>query len=197
MSALGRSLASQGYVIVNRGYPSTAQTIEKSAAIIGQDIATCRAEKATPINFVSHSLGGIVLRQYFQDHEIPDAGRVVMLAPPNHGSEIVDHLKNVWWYQHVTGPAGQELGTDPNSLPNRLRPIRLQIGVIAGARSIQPWFTTYFHSPNDGDVSVSSARLQEMTDFITVGTSHTFVMNSAEVQAQTEMFLAQGRFSHH
>jgi len=79
----------------------------------------------------------------------------------------------------------------------RLRPIHLQIGVIAGTRNIEPWFAGYFHSPNDGDVSVDSSKLQEMTDFVTVNTSHSFLIYSSEVQSQTEAFLAQGHFTHH
>ena len=76
--------------------------------------------------------------------------------------QIVDHLRNLWWYKRVMGPAGQEMGTDPNNLPKRLRPIHLQIGVIAGTRNIEPWFAGYFNSPNDGDVSVDSSRKKHL-----------------------------------
>ena len=112
MAPIGRSLSLKGYVVVNEGYPSRRQTIEASAAVIGRDVALCRTKGAAPIDFVTHSQGAIVLRQYFVDHTVAEAGRVVMLAPPNHGSEIADHLRGRWWYDVATGPAGQELGTD-------------------------------------------------------------------------------------
>jgi hypothetical protein len=120
MAPIGRNLSPRGYVVVNEGYPSRRLTIEASAAVIGRDVELCRTKGAAPIDFVTHSQGAIVLRQYFRDHAVADAGRVVMLAPPNHGSEIADHLHGRWWYVLATGPAGQELGTDERSLPNRL-----------------------------------------------------------------------------
>jgi len=194
MATIGQGLAAKGYVVVNEDYPSTRQTIEASAAAIGRDVAACRAKGAAPIDFVTHSQGAIVLRAYLQDHAIADAGRVVMLAPPNHGSEIVDHLRGHWWFDRATGPAGRELGTDAGSLPNRLGPATLPVGVIAGTRSHEPWFAGYFHGPNDGKVSVASARLDGMSDFITVDASHTFMMESRQVQDQVAAFLADGRF---
>ncbi len=66
--------------------------------------------------------------------------------------------------------------------------------MIAGTRSHEPWFARYFHGPNDGKVSVQSARLDGMTDFITVDASHTFMMNSPKVRDQVAAFLADGRF---
>lgn len=196
MATLADSLDRRGYVTVNKGYRSTSQSVEKSAAVIGDDIAACRALHAEPIDFVTHSLGAILVRVYFQDHHIADAGRVVMLAPPNHGSEISDHLKNRWWFTGMLGPAGAELTTDRTSLPNRLHPIGLDIGVIAGTHNLEPWFASYFHGPNDGKVSVMSARLAEMKDFITVDASHTFIAASPVVQDQVANFLVLGKFRH-
>lgn len=194
MVPIGRSLSSKGYVVVNEGYPSRRQTIEASAAVIGRDVELCRINGSAPVNFVTHSLGAIVLRQYLADHMVTNAGRVVMLAPPNHGSEIADHLHGWWWYVHAAGPAGQEMRTDGDSLPSRLGALPLSVGVIAGTRSHEPWFARYFHGPNDGKVSVESTKLESMSDFITVDASHTFMMNSSKVQDQVAAFLANGQF---
>jgi alpha-beta hydrolase superfamily lysophospholipase len=196
MAPLGRDLTAKGYVVVNLAYPSTKQSIAESAAVVGRDIDACHARHAAPINFVTHSMGAILLRRYFQDHRITDAGRVVMLAPPNHGSEVVDRHGGRWWFRLATGPAGAELNTGPNSLPTTLRPIPLQIGVIAGTRSHEPWFAGDFHGPNDGKVSVESAKLAGMTDFITMDASHTFIMTSPMARDQTARFIATGRFAH-
>lgn len=183
-----------GYVVVNKGYPSRKQTIETSAALIGRGVGLCRTKGAAPIHFVTHSQGGIVLRQYFSNHTVADAGRVVMLAPPNHGSEIADHLNGRWWYNRATGAAGRELGTNGGSLPNRLGAMPLSVGVIAGTRSHEPWFAHYFRGPNDGKVSVESTKLDGMSDFIAVDASHTFMMDSPKVWVQVAAFLADGRF---
>ena len=194
MAPIGKNPSLKGYVVINEGYPSRRQTIEASAEVIGRDVEICRTNGASPINFVTHSLGAIVLRRYLADHSVADAGRVVMLAPPNHGSEIADHLHGRWCYVRATGPAGQELGTDERSLPNRLGAMPLSFGVIAGTRSREPWFARYFRGPNDGKVSVESAKLNGMSDFITVDASHTFMMTSPEVQDQVAAFLTSGRF---
>lgn len=196
MAPLGRAFAAKGYAVVNLGYPSTRRSIEASAVVIGQSIDRCRARGASPVNFVTHSMGAILLRQYFQDHRIADAGRVVMLSPPNHGSEVVDRHRSEWWFRTATGPAGQELSTDPSSLPNRLRPIPLAVGVIAGTRNHEPWFAGAFHGPNDGKVSVVSARLPGMTDFITLDITHTSMPASRQARDQAVSFIASGRFVH-
>ncbi len=59
---------------------------------------------------------------------------------------------------------------------------------------MRSWFVRYFRGPNDGKVSVQSAQMDSMSDFITVDASHTFMMNSPQVQDQVAAFLADGRF---
>ena len=119
-----------------------------------------------------------------------------MLSPPNHGSEVVDRHRGEWWFRAATVPAGQELTTGPSSLPNRLRPIPLVVGVIAGTRNHEPWFAGDFHGPNDGKVSVASARLPGMTDVITLDVTHTSMPASRQARDQAVRFIARGRFVH-
>ena len=180
MTILQLALARDGYAVWNKGYRSRRAPIEQLAAIVGDAIADCRSRGARKIHFVTHSLGGILVRQYFQDHDAPEAGRVVMIAPPNHGSAIVDAHRQRWWFKVATGPAGQQLGTGPDSVPNRLRPLTLEIGVIAGRR--------------DGKVSVDSTRLAEMKQLCVVDSAHTFLMNSPRVIREVKAFLKNGAF---
>lgn len=190
MSPIASDLARRGYGVVNQGYPSTRQDVDASARSVGQAIDRCRAKGAGRIHFVTHSLGGIVLRRYLQDHEVPEAGRAVMLAPPNQGSEIADRLKDRWWFRRAIGPAGQGLitgGATPEPLP-------LEVGIVAGTKNYEPWFSRWFDGPNDGKVAVESTRLPGMTDFITLHAGHTFMLRSPEVRAQVVAFLATGRF---
>lgn len=132
------------------------------------------------IHFVTHSMGGILVRQYFRDHAVPEADRVVMLAPPNHGSAMVDANRDRWWFRAATGPAGQQLGTAADSLPNTLPPLPLEVGIIAGRR--------------DGKVAVDSARLAEMKDMRIVDSAHTLIMNSPAVIREVKAFLGNGAF---
>jgi hypothetical protein len=139
-------------------------------------------------------MGGILVRQYFQLRSTERVGAVVMLAPPNHGSPIVDKFRDAGWFRWAMGPAAQELGTGPDSLPNRLGPVALNIGVIAGTSTSDPWFAFLFRGGNDGKVSVESTRLAEMRDHLTVDAGHTFLMRSNEVIHQTLHFLEFQRF---
>jgi len=194
MLRLDYQLSALGYDVVNPAYPSTEQPIQQLASVVGTGVAECREREATTIHFVTHSLGGILVRHYFQNHRVPEARRAVMLGPPNHGSEIVDRYRNEWWFRRVTGVAGQQLGTGPDSILNQLVPIELEIGIIAGTKSSDPWFAAAMRGANDGKVSVDSAKLAEMRDFFLVDSGHTFIMNATKVVHQVEAFLRNGRF---
>lgn len=180
MTVMQFALENSGYTVWNEGYPSRSATVEELSSVVGEAVDECRARKARRIHFVTHSMGGILVRAYFRDHRVPDAGRVVMLAPPNRGSEIVDANRERWWFQMATGPAGQQLGTAPDSLPNTLPPLPLEVGVIAGRY--------------DGKVPVERARLAEMKDMLVVDSAHTFIMNSPTVIRQVKAFLKDGAF---
>lgn len=192
MLRLQALLESRGYRTRNLPYPSTEQPVEASALVVGAGVDGCRAQGTKRIHFVTHSLGGILVRQYLRTRTIEGLGRIVMLAPPNQGSEVVDRYGNRAWFRALNGPAGQQLGT--RGLPPKLRPIAAEIGIIAGTRSSDPWFSAVLPGPDDGKVSTRSARLTEMRDYLLVPHGHTFMMNSPEVGEQVLSFLAQGQF---
>ena len=196
MAKMARRFFAEGYTVVNLDYPSTEAGIENlSRGIVAETVDRCRSENPeAPIHFVTHSLGGILVRHYLQNHSLPPDSRVVMLSPPNQGSEIADDLKEFPPYRWIMGPAGQQLGTASDSVPNRLRTIDIPVGVIAGDRSLEPWFSARIPGPDDGKVSVERARLPGMADFLVVHRSHGFIMNDPEVIDQTIHFLRHGRF---
>lgn len=196
MSRLASSLTAHGYAVVNENYPSRKKAVAELVDAVAVGVGKCRALNATHIHFLTHSLGGILVRAYFQHNVVPEARRVVMLAPPNHGSEIADAYSRKWWYRLFTGPAGQELGTGPQGIAFTLEEIPLEVGVIAGTKSIDPWFARVMPEPNDGKVSVESARLQEMRDFLVVPYTHTFMSGRKLVATQVLSFLDDGRFIH-
>ena len=108
---------------------------------------------------------------------------------------LAEALKDWPLYQALTGPAGQELGTEEQSQPNRLAPVpSTEIGVIEGEVSSDLWFADLFAGCNDGKFSVESARLAEMRDFRCVPCGHTFLMNPPLVMREVISFLNAGRF---
>lgn len=197
MVPLATQLQAQGYRVVNINYPSREFPIATLAQkAIPPALAQCRAGAAQKIHFVTHSLGGILLRQYLHTHTIPELTRVVMLAPPNKGSEIVDHLKDLPPFAWLNGPAGGELGTDASALPRRLGAVDFDLGVIAGTTSINLLLSLYLPNPDDGKVSVESTKIDGMRDFIALPVSHPFIMKDKTTIAQVIHFLTQGKFLH-
>ena len=197
MRKMQHTLAQAGYTVWNVDYPSRTAPIDELADdAIGKAIAACRQNGATKIDFVTHSMGGILVRSYLARHHVPSLGRVVMLGPPNGGSEVVDKLGGLSLFKWINGPAGNELGTDKNSVPNQIGPAHFPVGIIAGDRSIN-WINSLFLIPgrNDGKVSVERARLAGMSDFIVIHATHSFVTYNSKAIRLTIEFLQTGKFS--
>jgi hypothetical protein len=197
MRVLERELVDSGYSVANVDYPSRSADVEHlSEDAIGKALSEARGRGATTIHFVTHSLGGILVRSYLSRHSVPELGRVVMLAPPNQGSEVVDRLGSWRLFTFINGPAGSELGTEASSTPNRLGPANFSLGVIAGNRSINWINSLLIPGPDDGKVSIEKAKLAGMADYVVIATTHPFIMRNRAVIVQTLGFLRDGKFSH-
>ena len=195
MNKMELALQEEGYKVINFDYPSTRYNIARLAKdYLPKAISQCDANST--INFVTHSLGGIVLRQYLSAHKLDVLGRVVMLGPPNKGSEVVDMLKNLPGFKLINGPAGLELGTDENSVPSSLEAVTYPVGVVAGSSSINLVLSQMLPNPDDGKVSVERTKVDGMSDHIVLPVAHPFLMTNDEVIGQVKNFLKQGEFFH-
>lgn len=191
---VGDSLQAMGYRVCRIDYPSMHEPPEVLVEGFARDVAQC-AEAGTVLHFVTHSLGGIVLRAWVREHPDTPIGRVVMLSPPNHGTRLADVAARSVFLGAILGPTAVQLGTDPGSFPGRLGPATFAVGIIAGDRSIHPLGTFLLERPNDGTVTAASARLAGMRDFAIVRKSHSFIMRAPEVVTEVAAFLATGCFS--
>lgn len=193
MKPVAERLEQEGYRVINFGYESTKYPIEELAVnAVQQALESC--ETQAPAHFVTHSMGGILLRRYAFEKGSERIGRVVMLGPPNQGSEIVDRLGDLWVFRAINGPAGSQLGTAPDSVPNSLGAVDFELGVIAGTASFNPLFSSWLPGQDDGKVAVERAKVEGMTAFRTIPHTHTFIMGTDIALDETVHFLETGKF---
>ncbi len=197
MGKMAQALAREGFFVVNLDYPSTQRPIEDLALeAVPEGVRQCAAASARPIHFVTHSMGGLLVRYYLDNHPLPALGRIVMLSPPNQGSEAADALRDTPVYRWVNGPAGLQLGTGGDGIARRLGPVAYPVGVITGNRHapFDAWLAEIIPGEDDGKVAVERAKVSGMSDFLVLPYSHPFIMRQDRVIEETIRFLHQGRF---
>ncbi len=197
MDKMAIGMQEAGFATANVDYPSQTETVEGLARLaVNEGLKKCRETNPKQIHFVTHSIGGILLRYAQSETPIPELGRVVMLAPPNQGSEIVDVTRDWPTAEIFSGEAGLQLGTDEDSIPSMLGPVDFDLGIVAGTGTINPIFSAMLPQPNDGKVSVESTKVTGMNDFLIVDNSHRYITTSDFVIKNTAAFLRDGRFLH-
>jgi hypothetical protein len=194
MAMLEEFLCARGYRVVNIDYPSRKLRMDELAEMVRQEVVA-KTRSGEKIHFITHSMGGIILRTIQQNDPLPNLGRVVMLSPPNQGNEVVDALGNLSLFGFINGPAGREIGTNEQSVPRRLGKIDFELGVITGDRSINWINSLLIPGKDDGKVSIERARIEGMADFLVEHVSHPFIMKDKKVMNECLHFLRNGFFS--
>ena len=192
MWRLADRLEDGGYRVERIGYHSLRDTPEEILEDIGRQIDACCIGASPKLHFVGHSLGGLLIRAYLTDHDIANLGRVVLIASPSTGSEMVDNLRHRWWFQ-VLGPMAQTLGTDGGSFPKTIGPPDYPLGVIAGKTTGND-NEDLLPGDDDGLVSVESTKVAGMTDFVVVDSSHWALRYDETAARHVLNFLETGQF---
>ncbi|PIE18026.1 MAG: hypothetical protein CSA65_06225 [Proteobacteria bacterium] len=176
-------------------YPSSRGDIQSHVRALKRRCAELRADGVSRIHFVTHSLGGLIVRGLLQaeDHP-PYVGRLVMIAPPNNGSEIARRVLALPGLRSLYGPSGQDL-RDPKIVAQLCAVPRVPFLIIAGTRSFD-WRnpTSYVGSrvlapPHDGTVTLAETELPGAAGLITVDETHTFLPSHPRVISATVRFI--------
>ncbi len=196
MEPLAKELSQKGYTVFNVNYPSTLCDIQTIADLyLDKVIKTYCTDTTRKIHFVTHSMGGIVTRYYLkQNKDSLNLGRVVMLSPPNKGSEIVDVFDSLKIVEYIYGPAFYQLGTDSTGFVHTLGPVDYETGIIMGNKAVFIPGMFIIPGESDGMVAVKRAPVEGMSDFRIIPNSHTFIMLNREVIENVVSFLSFGYF---
>lgn len=193
MRPIEKALLKQSYEVLNIHYPSRSNNIMTLAKDVHQQLLALPLFEQKEVHFVTHSMGGLIVRALLAQQPLENVNRLVMLGPPNQGSEVADYFKNFRLFKAFYGPALQEMTTlHAHSLPQL--PNRYQVGIIAGNFTIDPICYFIIPSENDGKVSIESTKLAGMADHIVLNASHSLMMYNKRVIQQVCYFLAEGRF---
>lgn len=197
LASIERAIAEAGYRTLNLDYPARRKPLEELVEDVHHAAGGFVGGEGGRVHFVTHSMGGLLARAYIARHRPAALGRVVMLAPPNQGSEIADLLSGNRFYRRFFGPAGMQLGTRRDGqLGALLGAVDYPLGVVAGDRSVYPVSWLLIPGPNDGRVSVARTVVDGMTDHMVVHATHPMMMRNRQVIYQTVQFLHYGRFAY-
>lgn len=196
MKPLQWSLERAGYSVVNESYDSTSLPIEELAKLaVGQGVSDCHARRFYRTHFVTHSLGGVLVREYARVNSLPAGTRVVMLGPPNQGSQVAGYYGSLGFWGDFKPPVLDQLGENSQALVERLGPVSFHLGVIAGNLRNSTLIPGFPDQPSDGTVTVAETIVPGMMDFLQIPVLHTFMIWNPLVWSQTEHFLRVGKFN--
>jgi len=194
MQTVSDHFTAQGYLVLNLNYASRDKELKNLSTDIHQKITKFTTDPNKPIHFITHSMGGLVARAYITQYKPKNIARVVMLGPPNQGSEVADFFKENWLFQGYYGPAGQQLKTDQQMIKAVLGEVNFDLGVIAGDRSIDPVSSIIIPGKDDGKVAIERTKVSGMADHIVLHVTHTFMMKNKQVIEQAQYFIEHGFF---
>jgi pimeloyl-ACP methyl ester carboxylesterase len=195
MFKMQRCIAKAGFATLNIGYPSSRYPLDVLADKLHEQLSSHALSRFKAVHFVGFSMGNLLIRAYLTKYRPENLGKVVMIAPPNKGSELADYFQNWWLYKKLYGPAGQQLITRQSEFQAILGDkLDYETGIIAGSRSQGIILSRLLPKPNDGKVTVENTRMNGMKDHIILSTNHIQISRHKGVIKQTVHFLKHGLF---
>ena len=195
MLPVERFFLAQGYQVTSLSYPSTKHSIETLVRdYLHPAVQTAQKKGTKKIHFVTHPMGGILVRYYLKNYPLEALGKVVMIAPPNQGTELAELFADSTWIDTNTGPAKQQLSAQQDSWVNQLGPVNFAVGIIAGNYNSNILTAWLLPGEDDGVVSVESTKVKNMKDFMIVPVKHFRLRGNQSVLQQAAYFLKYASF---
>jgi len=178
------------------GYASTAATIEAHGRSL--DAVVDSLPPSARISFVGHSLGNLVVRRWMSladDGDLDRVDRMVMLGPPNRGSDLARQVGGVGVLAAFAEGAARDLVVDWPQVEPQLAMPPCEFGIVAGGRGDGSGFSPLLDGDDDAIVRVEETRLEGAGDFLLVPVHHAAMLRDDRVKRATERFLKSGRFA--
>lgn len=196
MAPLAKHLrAALDATVLTFGYASVKADIDAHGRAL--DTVVSRLPHAETLSFVGHSLGNLVVRRWMAlaaARDLARTHRMVMLGPPNQGSDLARMASRIWGLASLTEGASRDLVVDwPRVAPSLAVPA-CDFGIVAGGRGDDTGYSLLLEGDDDAVVRVAETRLAGARDFVVVPVHHAAMMKDTAVQRATAEFLQTGRF---
>ena len=121
--------------VLSFGYASTSAGLDDHGRALATVIKGLPA--ADGISFVGHSMGNLVVRRWLglaDKHDLARVRRVVMLGPPNQGSELARMVGKIDLLAALSEGAARDLVLDWNRISRDLAVPPCPFGIVAGGK---------------------------------------------------------------
>lgn len=187
LALMARRLEARGFATHSFGYPTLGQSLAENARAL---YAFARERSDETLDFVGHSLGGLVILRMLDEWSGLPPGRVVLLGSPVRGSATASKIVQMPLTRPFVGKARTALAYGFAHAP-----AGRETGVIAGTRGVGLGRVfERLDPPHDGTIAVAETHLPGAADALELDVSHTGLVLSREVVESVERFLRRGRF---
>ncbi len=204
VALIEESLNHNGYFVANIAWKTGGKLEPISDNVFTEGLQICRSiDDIQRIHLIGHSTGGLIIRYHLANNTIPELGYVVMLGTPNKGSKLANLAKYTMpadKYYSIYGETIRYLHVGDNAFHTTLPDASgYYLGVIAGTGHNTLKDRIYALAEpgiDDGRVSLESAMIEGMNDFIIFPHQHTNLTEQDDVHQQIIAFLQSGNFDH-
>ncbi len=178
MWPMAQMLRARGFRVEQWSYVSLFEPIDKHAARFSDFVRSQLAQEKR-FHIVAHSMGSIVVQSALSRSAVANLGRLVFLAPPNHGSPVARFASK--WMGRILTPT-RELSDVRTSYVNQLkRNAALEVGIIAASFDLL--------------VPIRSTHLANGAAHVVLNATHNSLLVSRKACDLTARFLRVGFFS--